>query len=121
MNPENKKFLMEMINKFPVSVSTLDDVVMYHMMLPNEQALTICADTTIMEPNEAIIYYTIYVGDKLLEEAVVETNNKKSIDPVAKDIIQIMRLCSSKVMMQEAHLAHTKFMVHEIFNPKTYS
>lgn len=120
MNPENKKFLLAMIDKFPVSVTTLDDTVMYHIMLPDNRALSICADITIMDSVQTIIYYTVYVGDDLLEEATIDTSEKQ-IDPVAKDILHIMRVCSTKIMMQEAHLAYSKYMIHNIPNPKTYS
>ena len=55
MNPKNKKFLLAMIDKFPVSVTTLDDTVMYHIMLPDNRALSICADITIMDSVQTII------------------------------------------------------------------
>lgn len=120
MNPENKNFVLAMIDKFPVSVRTLDDATMYHMELPDGRPLAICADVTTFDSSFAVIYYTISIGDDILEEAVVDTS-KKNIDPVAKDIIQIMRACSTKIMMQEAHLTHSRFMVHLVSNNKTMS
>lgn len=120
MNPENKKFLETFIDKLPVSVTTDDDIVMYHVMMPDGKPLLICAETTPLEPTGATIYYTVILGEDLLEEATIDTR-KKEINPVAKDIIQIMRKCSTKIMMQEAHLAHTKFMSHMVPNKKTYS
>ena len=32
-----------------------------------------------------------------------------------------MRMCSLKILAQEAHLMHSKFMIHEITNSKTVS
>ncbi len=120
MNPENIKFLKALIDSAPVSVATVDDSVIYHMPLPDGRRLAICADTTYLDEKSAVIYYTIHIEEDLLEEAVVNTDDKK-IDPVAKDIIQIMRMCNTKIMMQEAHLARSKFMTHNSINKKTYS
>ena len=120
MHPENKKFLIACIDSCPMSVSTQDGVVMYHMTIPDGRPLAICADITVFDANFSIIHYTISLGDEILEEAVVDTS-KKIIDPIARDIIDLMRMCSTKIMMQEAHLFHSKFMIHEITNKKTYS
>ena len=120
MNPENKKFLLEMINKFHVSVMTHDDAVTYYMILPDDRPLSICAETTIFDPENAIVHYTITVDDDTLEEAIVDVADKR-IDPIAQDIINIMKACSTKIMMQEAHLSTNKYMSHFIPNKKTYS
>ena len=120
MNPENKKFLQDMFNKFPVSVSREDDAILYYVTLPDERKLAICADTTFFTPGFSIIYYTVSLEDEILEEVVVDTS-QKPIPLIAHDIIDLMRLCSTKIMMQEAHLAHSKFMIHEITDSKTYS
>lgn len=103
-----------------MSVSTRDDIVMYYMTIPDGRTLAICADITSFDTNFAVIYYTITLDDDLLEEAVVDTS-KKPIDPIARDIIDLMRMCSIKIMIQEAHLTHSKYMIHQVTNKKTYS
>lgn len=120
MNPENKKFLQDMFNKFPISLVRYDGTIIYYTILPDERRLALCSDVALYEPNSAIVYYTVTLGDDTLEETIVDTS-EKPINPVACDIIDLMRLCSTKLMMQEAHLAHSKFMIHEIVNTKTYS
>lgn len=120
MHPENKDFFIACINSCPMSVSTQDDIVMYHTTIPDGRTLAICANITSFDVNFAIIYYTISLGDEILEEAIVDTS-KKTIDTLARDIIDLMRMCSTKIMMQEAHLARSKYMVHTIKQDKTYS
>lgn len=120
MNPDNKKFLQDMFDKFPVSVLKQDETIIYYVLLPDERRLAICAETTVFSPDFAIIYYTIALDEELLEETMVNTT-EKTINPTARDIIDLMRMCSTKIMMQEAHLAHSKYMIHEITNNKNYS
>ena len=120
MHPENKEFLIACINSCTMSVSTQDGVVMYHTMMPDGRILEICAEIFLQDTKSASIYYTISLGDELLEDVMVDTS-KKIINPIARDIIDLMRMCSTKIMMQEAHLVHSRFMVHEITNKKSYS
>ncbi len=121
MNPDNKNLLVKMIDKYPVSVTTMDQIVMYHIMVPDNAPLAICAEITATDKNGSNIYYSVFLGNDLLEEANINTGKKHTLNSVAKDIIEIMRLCSTKIIMQEAHLKHTKFMLHEISNKKNYS
>ena len=120
MNPENKKFLQDMFNKFPISLVKYDGTIIYYTILPDERKLAVCSDVALYEPNSAIVYYTVTLGDDTLEETIVDTS-EKTINPVARDIIDLMRLCSTKLMMHEAHLARSKFMIHEIVDTKSYS
>lgn len=120
MNPENKKFLHDIFDKLPISLVKQDGTVIYFTILPDERKLALCSDVALYSPDSAIIYYTATLGDEVLEEALVDTSTK-TIDPVAKDIIDLMRMCSLKVLVQEAHLMHSKFMIHEITNSKTLS
>ena len=120
MNPENKKFLHDMFDKMPISLVKQDGTIIYFTILPGERKLALCSDVALYTPNSAIIYYTATLGDEILEEAIVDTS-AKTIEPVAKDLIDLMRMCSLKILAQEAHLIHSKFMIHEITNSKTVS
>ncbi len=120
MNPENKKFLHDMFDKMPISMVKQDGTIIYFTILPDERKLALCSDIALYTPKSAIVYYTATLGDETLEEAMVDTSIK-SIDPVAKDIIDLMRMCSLKILAQEAHLIHSRFMIHEITNSKTVS
>lgn len=120
MQPENKKFLIACINAYTVSVTTHPGVIMYHMMMPDGRPLSICAENILMDNDSTTVFYSIYLGDDLLEEADVDTSDK-TLNSIAKDIIELMRMCSTKIIMQEAHLMHSKFMIHEITNSKTVS
>lgn len=120
MNPENKKFLHDMFDQMPISLVKQDGTIIYFTILPDERKLALCSDVALYTPNSAIIYYTATLGDEILEEAIVDTS-AKTIEPVAKDIIDLMRMCNLKILAQEAHLMHSKFMIHEITNSKTIS
>lgn len=120
MNPDNKKFMYKMFDTYPVSVIKQDKTIIYYTTLPDTRKLAICADLTFFNSEIAVIYYTASLDDDILDEAIVDTS-KKALSSVASDIIDLMRLCSTKIMMQEAHLRHSKFMVHEIKNSKSYS
>ena len=120
MNPQNKKFLHDMFDKFPVSLVKQDGTIIYYTILPDERKLALCSDVALYEPGSAIVYYTASLDDKVLEETIIDTSTTP-IDPVARDMIELMRMCSLKIMAYEAHLAHSKFMIHEITNDKTHS
>ena len=120
MNPENKKFVLAMIDKFAVTASPSNMSVMYAIILPDGKPLIISADTTDLRDGNAEINYTISIDEDVLEDITISSKDK-IINPIAQDIIEIMRKCNLKVMAQEAHLMHSKFMVHDIENKKQYS
>ena len=120
MNPENKKFVLAMIDKFMVTTSPSDMSVMYAIILPDGKPLIISADTTDLRDGNTEINYTISIDEDLLEEVTISTKDKV-INPIARDIIEIMRKCNLKVMAQEAYLIHSKFMIPNLQITKQYS
>ena len=117
MNPENKTFLTSIVNKSTVSVASHNDIVMYHMDLPDGRPLCISAEYTKLDKQAYSIYYSVILDDEILEETEIDTKTKK-LDPVATDIIDLMRMCNTKVLLQEAHLMNSKFMIHEVRDQK---
>lgn len=120
MNPENKNFVLAMIDKFMVTTSPSDMSVMYAIILPDGRPLIISAETTDLQDGNTEIYYMISIDDDLLEEVTISTKDKV-INPVAKDIIEIMRKCNTKVLLQEAHLIRSKFMIPNLQITKQFS
>ena len=117
MNPENKNFIIDMINRYPVSVISFDDEIMFTICLPDGRPLYISSDITLTYEKNAVVVYSIGIGDEVLEYTMIDTANKLN-DQTARDIIELMRICNTKIILQSANLANSKFMIHKIDNQK---
>ena len=121
MHPENKKFLSNMIDQFAVSVNEpAEGITSYDIALPDGQIVSISTVITHLGPDYMEVYYAAGIDDETIEETRTSTQEKKS-NPTAKDFIELLRKCSTKIILQETHKMHSKFMVRNIPNKKTLS
>ena len=121
MNPENKKFLLDMFKKYTVSVSRMqDDMVSYAAGLPNDDYISVSFVKIPDGKGGTDYYYSASINEDLLGEVIVNQNDK-FLPQMAKDIIELMKFCSLKIIAQEALAKKSKFVDIMTLNKKQFS
>lgn len=121
MNSENKKFLLDMFKKYAVSVSRMhEDMVSYAASLPNDDYISVSFVKIPDGKGGTDYYYSASINDDLLGEVVVNQNDK-FLPQMAKDIIELMKFCSLKIVAQEALAQKSKFVDIMMLNKKQFS
>lgn len=121
MHPDNKDFLSKMIDEYPVSVhEPAEGITSYEVMLPDMQTISISTVLTTISPDYVEVYYSAGIEEKVIEEAYANSRDIKT-NQSALDFVELLRKCSTKIIMQEMHKAQSKMMVKQITNKKTLS
>lgn len=121
MHPKDKQFLIDMITKYTVSTSRLHaGSTSYAVNLPDNRLITIgCMELPDGEGG-LDLYYNASIDDETLDEVVINENDKP-IPLSALDIINLMKLCSTKIIAQEILSQQSKFMMSSIIDRKQYN
>ena len=121
MNSENKKFLLDMFKKYTVSVSRMhEDMLSYAASLPNDDYICVSFVKIPDGTGGTDYYYSASINDDLLGEVVVN-QNAKFLPQMAKDIIELMKFCSLKIIAQEALAQKSKFVDIMMADKKQFS
>lgn len=121
MNPDNKKFLLDMFKKYTVSVSRMqDDMLLYAVGLPDGDSVSVSFVKIPDGKGGTDFYYNAAINENVLGEVIVNQNDK-ILPQMAVDIIELMKFCSLKVVAQEALTQKSRFMDMMTVNKKQLS
>ena len=121
MNTDNKKFLLDMFKKYTVSVSRMqDDMLLYAVGLPDGDSVSVSFVKIPDGKGGTDYYYNACINEDLLGEVVVNQNDK-FLPQMAKDIIELMKFCSLKIIAQEALAQKSKFVDIMMADKKQFS
>lgn len=119
MTKETKENLFKTIDMFEVACIITPNEIIYDIDNGEGMIMSACSLLYINKSNKPTIQYTIEVNDEIMEEENIEQG--KPISRNAQDIIDIMKKCAHKILIQQATLLQNKYMHHMVHSSKEYN